>query len=415
MINSFEYATETSQGARPPCSLLVVDDQKIRLALFANTATLLKKLNKLERDFEAFQNQDQRLYEDWYNLTFRRERQQEEQVDRRLQNLRTFKTHLEYLVETSKISPAKAYLLLQDEEKQYQRGDEDWRFVIDMLRQQRLENAKKIRNQKLKAQSQVHNTGRLFKEEDVSEQTTLASLNRKERTTFYYLKEIREESLVQRFNDTKIGFTFFKESFQVAMKGADWSLLAKIWKCSHKVFQERLLKSMPLHLQEFLSQVLQEHSETSHAKPVDPYAEEVFMKTSYRKLVRILHPDTFVEANNFEMRDWLLKTWQKVQEAYQKRDAQKLKRLEFMVELQLGHLNSLTMDEIYESSLLFAEELENLKKKIRAFRKHPAWNFSSRRGYDSLTARTRMSLMSKLQPKLDELKQLEAWLENLHR
>lgn len=409
MVNSFDYATDVSKGAAPPWNLLVVDDQKIRLTMFAGTATLLKKINKLSRDYEAFQNQDQRLYEDWYNLTFRHERQQEESVDRRLQHLRMFKTHIEYITETSEVSSAEAYRLLQDEEQQYQSGDADWRFVIEMLRKQRFENAQKIKARSVSIHISSPSTGDLFTEES-TEQPGVSALTRKERTTLYFLKETHDEVLAQRLNDSKIGFTLFKESFQVALKSADWSLLAKLWKCSHRIFQERLLKNMPEHLHDFLNQMLTEHGKSLEVHNCDPQADEIFVKTTYRKLVRLLHPDSVVGFDNFEKRDWIQKMWQKVQDAYLRKDVQKLKFLDYMVVLQLGHLNTLTMDEIYESSLLFAGELENLKKKIKAFRKHPAWNFSSRRGYESLTIRTRQELQGRINSKLGEAEVLEAWL-----
>src|SRR5690606_3804925 len=92
---------------------------------------------------QAFMKWDQRLYEDWYNLIFRKEREETEALKKRYQILCTFQLHLLYLAEKSNLSLEKAYALLQEEERQYQNGDEEWRFVIDRLRQHRLQFAQK--------------------------------------------------------------------------------------------------------------------------------------------------------------------------------------------------------------------------------------------------------------------------------
>jgi hypothetical protein len=62
------------EETRPVRNLMVIDDRKVRMELFRATASILKKIKKLESGHEAFVIIDQRLYQDWYNLTFRPER-----------------------------------------------------------------------------------------------------------------------------------------------------------------------------------------------------------------------------------------------------------------------------------------------------------------------------------------------------
>lgn len=387
-------------------SLAVTDDRKIRRDLFLATHNLLKKIRNLEKDHADFLRWDQILYEDWYNLTFRKERLVIEQLEKRYRTLTTFHMHLKHVAETSNVSFSRAYILLKEEEHQYQYGDQEWKFVIDRLRQQRLAWASK---RDTEHNSKVNHAESLYLNEDLkgAKDTGLHALNRKARSVYHYLHDVSDEMMVRHFTDPMAGYDLFKESFQIAMKCTDWKLLYRIWKNSSPAYQQKLLKPMPSHLRDFLQQMI---NEMEHQN-VD-YSEiekiDLLIRSTYRKLARRLHPDIPMATH---LQEWASKMWQKVQGAYQARDLQALRKLELMCLAELEELNSMTLDEIYESSLVFADELETLKKNLKSYRKHPAWRFSSRRDYDSLTARIRRDLKKRYAPIEAEVQEMEKILK----
>lgn len=419
MQNNIIKIAKLSVGARPSRELLLIDDQKLRKEMFSATATILKKIKQLEKDHEAFVKWDQRLYEDWYNLTFRHEQEETECLQRRYQALCTFQLHLLYLAEKSSLSLEKAYLLLKEEERQYQNGDEEWRFVIDRLRQHRLEfaqNAKDSLKKKYQAPRADPILGTLFEEaaadhnpQDNQSKVDLTQLNRKSRAIYYYLKEITDESLRKHLASPKEGYELFRKAFHIAMQCGDWPLLARLWLTSGPAFQQKLLKMMPSHLTDFLNQMIAE-VQTASRDESKALENEISLKALYRRLARLLHPDTRSGEPPQELHVESQKIWQEVQEAYKIKDLKQLRRLELISLVQLGYLNSLTMDEIYETSLIFAEELEKLKSKLKACRKHPAWKFTSRRTYKSLVEKTREDIRRRQAPLIAEVEHLEKLL-----
>lgn len=411
-MSSIDIPFERSIGEAPrPNTLMVIDDHRVRMELFSATSSILKKIRKLETDHEAFHSVDLHLYESWHSLTFRQELQETERIERRYRTLTTFRTHLVYLAETSKISFAEAYRLLKEEELQYQNGDEDWKFIIEKLRQHRLEYAKKVR-EKQNAPLFESVAAPLSEDPPSSAQPDLSRLRRKSRSLYYYCKEVNDETFKKILSEKKTGYVLFKEVFQIIMDCGDWNLLARLWKNGLDAHKNRMLRSMPSHLVDFINQMVTEAgSDGSWNRKAE--AVEVELKSVFRRLVRVLHPDMCKNNEIEDFRNWSAKVFQQAQKAAAARDLQGLKRLEFMTVVQLGDLNKLTLDEIYESSLIFAEELEKLKVSLKTYEKHPAWRFSSRRSYQKLASKIRSEMKKDIAPRSFELELLEEWLAKL--
>jgi hypothetical protein len=309
------------------------------------------------------------------------------------------------------VSLARAFVLLKEEEHQFQCGDDDWKFIIGKLRQQRLESANKSKAPSETPNSPVEPVTMILAAEVIEKDDSgLSSMNRHERSIYHYFCDIDDATMARHFEDAVTGYKLFKESFQIAMKCTDWKLLFKIWKNSSQAYQQNLLKPMPPHLKDFLNQTIA-NVESEHTSESEALEKEIAFRSTYRKLARILHPDTQTTESSSRAQDWTLKTWQKVQAAYKAKDHHTLKKLELMCIAELGDLNSLTLDEIYQSSLIYAEELTTLRKNLRSFRKHPAWRFSSRRGYDSLTMRMSRQFKKRLQPLEAQVKAMEQTLK----
>ncbi|UOF02902.1 hypothetical protein [Bdellovibrio reynosensis] len=387
----------------------MVDDNEIRKDLFFASSNLLKKIRKLEKDHANLLLCDQILYHDWYNLTFRDELQAGELLEKRHKILTTFHVHLKHVAETSKVSLERAYFMLKEEESQYQAGDDVWRFVIDKLRKNRFDAAtRSLADGSAISKKVIQEPAVNFAEIFFKDDSALSGLKRKARSVYHYLNEVDDDMMARHLSVPMAGYQLFKETFHIAMKCGDWKLLGRVWKAANPAYQQRFLRNMPLHLKEFLQQIIADNADEVALEKEKSEAENQ-ARTVYRKLVRLLHPDKQVGMSQ-EHQEWASIKWQRVQAAYRNLDYEALKRIDLLCMAELGQLNDLTTDEIYQSSLVLNEEYSMLKKALKACQKNPAWKFSSRRNFTVLKNRARTELRKKYAPLEAEVTALEKLL-----
>ncbi len=394
-----------------PRSLSVVDDSKIRKDLFSQSSLLLAKIRKLEKDRAEFLSWDQILYQEWYHLTFRKELQTEEQLEKRHRALSTFQVHLKHIAMTAKVPLEQAYTMLKEEEQQYQSGDDAWKFIIERLRLSRFENATKTRAEPSCANSisetQACDPKINFSDIFCDSESPISGLKRQARSVYHYLNTIDDGKMARHLSVPTAGYQLFKESFQIAMTCGDWKLLGRVWRMAVPPYQQKFLRNMPAHIKDFLQQVISENVE-EEALETEHHETELQLRSIYRRLARLLHPDTLSDGTAVTHEQWASLKWERAQEAYRTRNRPDLERIELLCRLELGHLNDLTTDEILHSSQVLDEEFENLKNSLRAFRKHPAWRFSSRRQYESLTSKLRQEFAHRAIPLESEIKAMES-------
>ncbi|QLY24107.1 DnaJ family molecular chaperone [Bdellovibrio sp. KM01] len=384
------------------------DDQKIRTELFSTSSQLIKKIRKLEKDHADFLLCDQMMYHDWRKLTFREELQEIEALERRQKILNTFQVHLNYVATTSNVSPAQAYAMLKEEEGQYQCGDDMWKYVIDNLRKTRYESATqslpRAQNPAVESAERVDFAEIFFRDD-----SALSGLKRTARSVYHYLSDIDNQKIEQHLADPTAGYRLFKESLQITIKCGDWHLLGRVWKSADPSYRQRYLHNMPMHLKKFWQKVISDNERDEALEESRTDADTV-LRTTYHKLVRLLHPDKLV-GQSLEYQQWASVKWQRTQAAYQDGDVAALKRLELLCLAELGQLNDLTTEEISQCSDLFETELESLKKSIAQCTQHPAWKFSSRRSYDSLKQSEYDELRKHLIPLRADVSAMEVLLE----
>lgn len=137
-------SSQRSQGSPPAKSnssvirsLLIIDDAKLRRDAFETTERIIKKIDRLERQIAAFHDSDQRLFTNWFDLTFRAERQKVE--DRRHECIELARFH-NWIIATAKhldISMPQAFRLMDEERTAYLHGDEATRKKIEADRRER--------------------------------------------------------------------------------------------------------------------------------------------------------------------------------------------------------------------------------------------------------------------------------------
>ncbi|MGZ3794430.1 MAG: hypothetical protein ACXVCP_18930 [Bdellovibrio sp.] len=445
-------------------SLIIVDDNKIRAQNFAAAAAILKKIEKLEMDRESFFNEDQKLFSDWYQLTFREELKQAEVARERYLTLAKFHNDIVALSQMKKISMEKAYAFLKKEQQEYEQGDELKKKNIDKLRADRQEFAEKAMEEELNENS--FNSFDDFDDlEDNDEQNItfkpdLTGLKGQEKEIYQIIKNLSPRDLKEKLSGWN-GLSMFVEAFELASIAQDTELILTLWEAAPAKLKKRINTEMPfpngktmddliLDLQMFhvLGDFEQDgiddddsdaeiagddelygSDEFDHrdekfystlgkkknAKKVS-VSEDTVLKVVYRKLARLIHPDTNKAALNCQGPDneWYTNMWLKIQDAYQRKDVNLLKRLSLITCIRIEGLQSLTLDEIDESAKIFEEEHQELKRSLAEFQKHPAWRFSTKTNYTALSKKLRKEIKANIDPLLediDRLKMMHAYFE----
>jgi hypothetical protein len=137
MGKKYRENLQTIRAARHIHSLMVIDDTRLRRDLFKEPAKILRKIERLEAAIAAFYSSDQRLFNEWLELTFRADR---EEIDRRTSEFRKlgeFHNEIVAAAEMLNISMPAAFRMLKLEQEQYARGNDEERARIDGLRAER--------------------------------------------------------------------------------------------------------------------------------------------------------------------------------------------------------------------------------------------------------------------------------------
>ena len=117
--------------------LMLIDDSKMRKEAFSQAEKILGKIDRFELNLATFHNDDQKLFNDWMDLTFRVERDQIARLDEEYRQLCRLHNWMLALSEMIRVSFPKACALIIDEEAIYQAGDADTRRAIDKERAKR--------------------------------------------------------------------------------------------------------------------------------------------------------------------------------------------------------------------------------------------------------------------------------------
>ena len=113
-------------------SLVVIDDRSLRKAAFTKAEKLLKKLERLEGNLKTFHDTDQRLFQDWYELTFREDRKNIESLHDQYRELCRIHNWIIAIARQRDLSMPEAYAVFRDEDELYKTGSpEDKRRIAE--------------------------------------------------------------------------------------------------------------------------------------------------------------------------------------------------------------------------------------------------------------------------------------------
>lgn len=116
------------------------------------------------------------------------------------------------------------------------------------------------------------------------------------------------------------------------------------------------------------------------------------LKDLYRAVVRRLHPDV-LEQMSPQKQEW----WHQAQEAYQSRDADQLRVILTLCEIEeQGSTARTSVSLLMRITRQFKSSLRTLRSQLNKHRRDPAWNFSKSSDQAALVSRTERMLQSEL-------------------
>ena len=147
------------------------------------------------------------------------------------------------------------------------------------------------------------------------------------------------------------------------------------------------------------------------AAPKNAAAFEAHLKTLYRQLVGILHPD-----RRDPKLDPVISTelWHELQQAYHSRDLERLRTVYARMEYSLGIQTpqQTTVWELRAEADNHRGALRAVKNQIRMAQQHPGWRFSTRKDLDKFGAQLKQDLKEDIDAVREEIDGLKALLQS---
>jgi hypothetical protein len=105
-------------------SLIVIDDKSIRRKAFRDAELIIRKIDRLEAGFDDFHRIDQKLFTDWYALTFREHENRIRSLRDQYRELAQFHNEMVTIARMHDVSMPEAYRILRDEQDLFETGSE---------------------------------------------------------------------------------------------------------------------------------------------------------------------------------------------------------------------------------------------------------------------------------------------------
>jgi hypothetical protein len=419
-------------------ALLLIDDSKLRQQSFSAAEKILKKMDRLEASMVAFQKEDQKLFDGWFELTFREERAEIERLKNERARLAKFHNWIVALAYAEKISAPAAYLRIKEEERAYENGDEETKRKIELERERR--------DQYIRSQVEEENTFDEFEEEEEENRDNgfgPSPLTEEEQEALARVKEMDPAFLREAMKDPEAAFDLLGMLLSLSRTPEDFALFLRLWELANTAVRGKLSKlfsratGMPLGEKLGEMRAFVQAAEAAQEKQGEEAFEENFfsadkranrvhqlspeqdeaLKLTYRKLVRRLHPD--LQRNSAvsgKLGHWQQRVWSAAQDAYKEKSLPKLEHLYKIVLLRSRELNDLTISEIQSSREWLEEELEFMGSEARGMKRHPAWGFHKKKSYEKIELKVRIRFEHELDSTefaIDELLEQQEYLARL--
>lgn len=410
-------------------TLIRIDDKKLRQQAFASAQTLLKKLDRLERQIETFERRDQRQFHDWHELMFRERRQRVERVRDEYRKLCELYNAMIALSRQENLALPDALVFLRSEEERYRSGSAEVRRDIEEKRLAREEFAR------LEAEDEMREAQRREEKQKRKAEKTEASEKQERDEELAAIMAMDDEEVLQWCKSPEIVGAWLWLGIWAARENGDARAFFRVWSLTdnklQKLFTRRFESEYGIPLKEVMDKMrgLQDSDpkrpDPQPANPggdfagpgsvtaLSPELRAETIKLVYRQLVRKLHPD--LQAHEGAQSVWQKKIWFRVQQSYRERDLEGLDKLLRLVLLRSGELNALRLSEIVASRQWLESELGQTERGIRDLRRSPAWGFSTRKDYAPVVRKVEKQLEAERLAVESSLFELQGELRRLER
>ena len=434
-------------------TLIVIDDRNIRKAAFAEAEKLIKKVERLESYFQAFQEQDQRLFSDWYELTFREARKRILNLHEEYERLADFHNSMVAVAKMRGVALPLAFQYLSDERKRYAEGSALDRAKIDRERQEREQYIQCEIDDELSAAFDDDDDDDDDDDEDEDDTFDDGSAFSEDRTELdaemRAIDAMPEKKLRQACRDHHGAFDLLGTVLSHARSERDFARFLRVWDIVPFKHRQNFAKSFAREtgnsLKNYIEEVREALRDNAHAearsredgaereddgrqqssdefvgsstaqrKSFSSVTNSEASKSLYRKLVRRLHPD--LQSGGESFAPWQRDMWLRVQRAYHDCDAKKLEMLHGLVMIRNRDLGELTIGEIVDSRVWLEAEVGRLSDEAKALRKLPSWGFSRRKDFGPVVRKIERSMAAErrhIEAKVQDLKDHHEIIEML--
>jgi hypothetical protein len=449
----------------PSRALVVIDDREIRLRAFTEAERWIRKIETLSDKIASFHSRDQMLFDRWFDLTFRADREHLNVLQEQLRDLTRFHNWMVTEAKRRDISMPEAYIWVKREEEAYAKGTEKERDEIDRIRADRDEYARRAIEEEYREafgpkfgerveDQDEFSPFRDDPEEDPEEPRSkagpsLADLDPRSRREWEERESMSDSEIKEQFEDREGALTFLFRALDLGTEAGDISFFLRPWDLAPDRVRREFRKLFRAFTGEKLEDVLADlaaeadeeenlHSERfgdfdaredeydaflgrrrpGRPAPLTPAQGET-LKLTYRKLVRILHPDVRGGGLVNRMTTWMNEMWDRVQKHYKEGDIRGLEQIHRLTLLYTKNLNSLTLSEIEEGTEELEHDWRALEAQSKSLQRMLAWNFSKKKDLAPLERKvrksmepSRISLLEQIGEIQEQHQRLEAWVHS---
>lgn len=400
-------------------NLIPLDDQTIRRRAFSALEKLLKKLQRMETNVESFHGRDERLFHEWFELTFREDNLRVAGLRGEYRELADFHNQMHAFSQMEDVALPEAAYLLREEARLYAEGTFEQRAAI--------EEARRVREEYVRAQTS-RNERRSRPEEQAENEDRYSLPDEEDLEEIELISELDNEELEEWCASSQTAFLLLGKTLRVANFTKDFELFFRLWDATHPKIQRDFAKEFErAHGYDLIESIEQMRSQ-AQTRQVDvddagdkPRSVEgerrEAVKLVYRQLVRKLHPDVNEKDESIE-KLWRKQMWERVQEAYQREDLKSLNKLFHLVLLRTRNLDQLRLSELHISHRWVSDEIERLNELMKRLRRKPAWNFSKRKDFEPIKRKIERDLRKvrkELEDQVIELRTHHSYLERIGR
>ncbi|MCB1179175.1 MAG: hypothetical protein KDK36_16445 [Leptospiraceae bacterium] len=340
-----------SKHSKTSLGLVLIDQEPIRDDYIKKCKTAFKELKKAQNEWKEFESKDSPEFSRWYNSSFGEKISKIRDTHQKAGEIYHLVHEVYFYAENLGITMYQAYLFVMEKRKNEEKSEEDeW---------------EKYNKQKHSNHNQDSET-----EDDCDDDF--------------------------QFSDAELEMLFeqmLKDNEELKRKCKDPKLKRKLFEEFKKHF---------------------EHDENDEDKKEKSESEslEERVKSRYRKLVRILHPDYRENKEDQELDD----IWHKVQEAYQNKDIEKLDMLLAICNIKEGNFSEeFSISQILDVSLEYKSQLKALKKKLKLAKKDDAWGFTKRKRINFLKNKIKNRLDDELKKETQNYIELQEIIQQISK